>query len=57
MGVKVILEHLDKSYGIDATVYRRFHTRVDRIAKLNIDAKLKGRLLCAIPDSTLIRAT
>ncbi len=66
--MKVILEHLDKSYGIEATdqldsdlaafldytwhqkmgveqFIAGFHTRLDKIAELNIDTKLKGHLL------------
>eukprot|EP00171_Calliarthron_tuberculosum_P018277 IDg18277t1 len=67
-GVNSILEHLDKSYAVDATnqldldlatfldyVWEKsmtveqfiagFHARLDKIAALNIDNKLKGHLL------------
>ncbi len=67
-GADKILEHLDKSYAVDATdqldidlatffdyswknhmpveqFIAGFHSRLDRIASLNMDAKLKGHLL------------
>ncbi len=67
-GADKILQHLDKSYAIDATdqldidlatfldyswknhmpveqFIAGFHSRLDRVASLNMDAKLKGHLL------------